>query len=1416
MKLSCIAAMFCGFIAFTPSSMAAEPAFKAGVATKVITPEKPMWMAGYGARNKPAEGKQHELHAKAVCLEDATGKRLVLVTTDLIGIPRQLGAEVAAEAEKKFGIKRDELMLTASHTHCGPVIRDNLADMYPLSAEEADKVAAYTKKLKGDLVEVIGAAVKALEPTNLKFAHGKASFAMNRREPTEKGIINGKHPTGPVDHTVPVLIVEGKDGKVRAVVFGYACHNTTLSFYDWCGDYAGFAQLGIEAAFPGATAMFWTGCGADANPQPRGKLELCEQHGKELADAVIATVKGETKPITGKFTAKYETVALKLDPMLTKAQLTADALSKTYAVQKRAERLLKELDANGKLADTYPHYPVQTWTLGEQIHWVSLGGEVVIDYAVRLKKELPATRTLWVTGYANDVMAYIPSARVLKEGGYEAHSSQIYYGMPGLWSPAIEEVIITKVKQQAGVTAELPKPPGALTPKEELASFKIVEGFKAELVASEPDVIDPVAMCFDAKGRLFVCEMRGYPNGGIGIGNETRGRIKCFTDTKGTGQFDKCEVFAEGLRFPMGITPYKNGFLVAVAPDLLHLEDTDGDGKADKKTVLYTGFNLANIQQMVNSLQWGLDNWVYGCAGSDGGTVKSVEKPELPAVSLRNRGFRFKPNVPGSLEVTSGGGQYGITADDFQHWFTATNSQHLRQIVLPELALKRNPYLPVTAVTLDIPEHGPAAKVFRISPFEPWRVERTTRRAGGADASRFPTTELVPGGYITSACSPLIYTGELFPKEFHGNNFVCDPANNLIHREILKENGAVFSAVRAYPDREFLASTDNWFRPVHLTTGPDGAIYVLDFYREVIETPLSLPEDIKKQLDLESRGRGRIWRIAPTDFKAAALPDFTKLKPTQLAEQLASANPWRRITAQRLLVENQVEAAVPSIRGRFLNAEGKAARANLLWTLHGHGALTADDVLTALGDPLPGVRENALRLAEPLFTESEPLRKAVVKLVGDKSPHVRFQLALSAGAMPEQEAAIILAIILDIDAGDPWTVTAALSSASKCALLLLSAETKHAKPNLAVVTRIAALIGARGDDKDITRVMLLIANGKGAPGTDVALLQGVGDGMRNAKVTLPKWLEAPPIGGDVISKSLRDRFTVAATLLKDAEAAIVDRLAAAGLLAYAPFDLAGPALTEALSPTVPGNVQLAAVRALGLHTDPTLADVLLKAWKGYGPSTRAAVLDVLLARPDHVLSLLAAVEKKQVVAALSPAQIQQLKTHPNAAVRAKAATVFAQVLDADRAKVVASYALALEFKSDAKAGKLLFVKHCAACHKLDGVGHDIGPNLLAVIGNKSGGDLLVSLFDPNREVDPRYLAYQATTADERVLTGIVTAETPTSITLRRAEGGEDVILRGNLQSLRATTVSLMPVGLEKELKPQDVADLFAYLRTAGR
>lgn len=422
---------------------------KAGVATKVITPTQPHWMAGYSSRNKPAQEKEHELYVKVLALEDGSGGRLVLLTSDLIGLPRHLSDAVAEEVRRRTGLPRERLMLTASHTHCGPVLRDALSDMYDMPPEQAKRVDEYTETMRGWMVETIVAALADLKPARLAVGKGTASFAVNRRESTAKGIINGRNPAGPVDHDVPVLRVESPEGQLRAVVFGYACHNTTLQYYRWCGDYAGFAQAALEEKHPGATALFWIGCGGDANPLPRGTVELCRKYGLQLAGAVEDVLNNPMTPVRGDWSARYSRIALPFEAVLTREQLAADLLSKNFALRQRAARLTKVLEKDGKIDDHYRYYPVQVWKLGDGPLWVALGGEVVVDYGLRLKKELGGAPPVWVTGYANDVMAYIPSARVLKEGGYEADSSMIYYGMPSKWAPAIEEKIVGKVHELA-------------------------------------------------------------------------------------------------------------------------------------------------------------------------------------------------------------------------------------------------------------------------------------------------------------------------------------------------------------------------------------------------------------------------------------------------------------------------------------------------------------------------------------------------------------------------------------------------------------------------------------------------------------------------------------------------------------------------------------------------------------------------------------------------------------------------------------------------------------------------------------------------------------------------------------------------------------------------------------------------------
>ena len=411
------------------------PVWQAGLAKRLITPAEPMWLAGYAARTKPAEGKEHDLYVKVLVLQDAKGRRAVLLTSDLIGIPRSLAQTVRAAVRKRHGLEEAALMLTASHTHSGPVLADNLLDMYPMPPEEAKKVAPYTRWLAEQMIAAIDEALKQLQPVQLEAGMGSVGFAVNRRLRTDKGVIGGSNPTGPVDHRVPILRVRSAKGEELAWVFGYACHNTTLAWQRWCGDYAGFAQETLESKNPGSLALFWAGCGADANPLPRGKVEQARAYGNELARAVLATA---TKEIRGELRLHYAEIPLPYDTLPTKEQLTAQKLSKNLAERRRAERLLARWERDGQLPETYEHYPVQVWQVGP-VTWIALGGEVVVDYALRLKKSIGPE--VWVTAYANDVMAYIPSKRVLREGGYEADSSQIYYGQPARWSPRIEEII---------------------------------------------------------------------------------------------------------------------------------------------------------------------------------------------------------------------------------------------------------------------------------------------------------------------------------------------------------------------------------------------------------------------------------------------------------------------------------------------------------------------------------------------------------------------------------------------------------------------------------------------------------------------------------------------------------------------------------------------------------------------------------------------------------------------------------------------------------------------------------------------------------------------------------------------------------------------------------------------------------------
>ncbi|WP_254513577.1 neutral/alkaline non-lysosomal ceramidase N-terminal domain-containing protein [Anatilimnocola floriformis] len=439
-----------------PISRAAD-SWQVGLAKQIITPEKPMWMAGYGARNKPAEGKLTELWAKAVVLEDAKGVRALAITLDLVGIDRDLSQAICEKIEKQHGLKREQIALFCSHTHSGPVVGKNLRAMHEflLPAEQRELIAAYSRTLEGQIVDLAGAALKDLQPTKLTWQHTKCTFAVNRRANKEADVpqlqAEGKI-QGPHDHDFPVLMIRSTNDELRGVLFGYACHATVLSGYEWCGDWPGYAQLEIEKRHPGCLALFWAGCGADQNPLPRRKVELAEKYGAQAADAVDAALTRVPEVIAPELKLTYREINVPLGALPSKEELEEAAKGKDKFVAARAQMLLADLAAGKPLAKDYP-YPVAVWKLGREVTWVMLGGEVVVDYALRLKSDLAKPMTggqhVWVAGYANDVMAYIPSRRVLIEGGYEGGGAMVYYGLPASWAPEVEEVIVAEVKKQA-------------------------------------------------------------------------------------------------------------------------------------------------------------------------------------------------------------------------------------------------------------------------------------------------------------------------------------------------------------------------------------------------------------------------------------------------------------------------------------------------------------------------------------------------------------------------------------------------------------------------------------------------------------------------------------------------------------------------------------------------------------------------------------------------------------------------------------------------------------------------------------------------------------------------------------------------------------------------------------------------------
>lgn len=945
--------------------------------------------------------------------------------------------------------------------------------------------------------------------------------------------------------------------------------------------------------------------------------------------------------------------------------------------------------------------------------------------------------------------------------------------------------------------------PPALSLADSLAAIAVPPGLEVELVAAEPLVMDPVDVAWGADGRMWVVEMADYPNGIDGRGRPG-GRIRVLESTRGDGRYDRMTLFADGLSFPNSVLPWRNGVLVTSIPHLLFLEDTDGDGRADRRTVLYSGLGEGNQQHLVNGFQWSLDGSLHMANGDSGGKVTSPQSPAL--LELGRRDFRIWPDT-GRVELLAGHSQVGRSRDDWGNWFGCNNSNPIWHYALEERYLRRNPHLAPPNATVAVAAVPGAARVF----------PRSETLARFNDPHGF--------NHITSACGVTIYRDDWLGAEYAGNVFVCEPVHNLVHREVVRPVGTTFRSERAPGEQtaEFLASKDLWSRFVAVRAGPDGALYVVDMYRLVIEHPQWIPEAWQKQLgDLRAgENAGRIYRVRPKGAALRPAPRLDRADAAGLVAALDHPSGLVRDLVQQQLTWRGERSAAPALERAVSDAARPQTRAQALWSLHTLDALAPATVARALEDPHPGVRRQAVRLSEEFAGAGDAgLLARVTALVDDADPFVRQQVGYTLGEWKTPAAGAALARLLR-NGDDRFLRAAAMSSALAHADTLLAELGAGGRSEDPLFIEIAAVT-------ENARALTQLLNAIAAPGDPAAgrapfaTLGLLLDWLQRNNQSLAR-LQTAAAGGAEMTAALAavDRiFGAARRVALDAAAPAADRLAAVRVLGRGRTQQGEDvdALARLLVPTTAVELQLAAVAALGRINRPTVPDALLAGWSGYGGAARAAVLDALTSRPAWAHVLLDWLERdRSLLAQIDAGRRAVLTRGSNAKLAERAVAILQAGVDADRQKVIDRYQAAVaRMPGDPQRGAAVFAQACSACHAFGQVsGRPVGPDL-AVVKDRSVPYLLAHILDPNRAVEDRYVFYTVSTVDGRAVAGMVAGEAGNSLTLVGLDGTEQTILRSEIRSLISSGRSLMPDGLESAIDEAAMADLLAFLAAGGR
>jgi putative membrane-bound dehydrogenase-like protein len=936
--------------------------------------------------------------------------------------------------------------------------------------------------------------------------------------------------------------------------------------------------------------------------------------------------------------------------------------------------------------------------------------------------------------------------------------------------------------------------PPARSPAASLASITVPAGLRVELVAAEPLVMDPIDVAWGSDGRMWVVEMADYPMGLDGRG-KPGGRIRVLSSSKNDGHYDRSTLFAEGLNFPNSVLPWRQGVLVAAAPDVLYLEDTDDDGRADRTEKRFVGFAEGNQQHRANGLQWSLDGWLHLANGNSGGKISSAKSGAV--LDIGRRDLRLRPDE-GLFEPLSGQTQYGRNRDDWGNWFGGNNSNPVWHYALDDRYLRRNPHLVPPNPTVDVPALPGAAPVFPTS--------TTFARFNDAHAAN----------RFTSACGTMIYRDDLLGPAYAGNVFVCEPVHNLVHREIVRPAGTTFRSARAPAEltSEFFASTDLWSRFTTARTGPDGALYIVDMYRRVIEHPTWIPAAWQKVLgDLRAGSDlGRIYRVVPTSTPLRSIPRLDRAEARGLVAALENPSGTVRDLAQQELTWRRDLTAVLALEKLAATSSRPITRAQALCSLDTMGALRREPLLTALRDPHPGVLLQAVRLSEKFAAADTELLALVTALATHADATVRQQVAYTLGEWRNPAAGEALARLVQRET-DPFIRTAALSSALPHADTLLTrlsaaGDDDGALVEIALATRQpAALVG-----------LLATLCAPRTPALPPAQLNAFTRFLEKLRAHRLSLSSLRTDGGPTAPAALAaaaDLQTRARALIADSAASLEQRRAAVGLLGLAAErrDEDLRTLATLLAPQSPVELQLAAVAALARIDTKATPELLLAGWSGYGVQLRAAALELLSSRTAWAAALLARLEtERPMLAQIDAGRRAALSRHASSVIAARATRLFSEGVDANRQAVVERYLTAMRpLPRNAGRGATVFNTLCAACHRFgDIAGGAIGPDL-AVVKDRSPEYLTTHILDPNRAIEDRYMLYTVTTHDGRSLAGLLVGEAGSSLTLLGLDGVEQTLLRRDLAALTATGRSLMPDGLESALDAQAMADLVAFI-----